>query len=213
MIEVIISVIVISLSGALSPGPLTTTAILEGLWGGRKNGFYMAIGHTVVEFPYVVALVLIVESIKSFLETPIIKNTMIIISSIFIFYFGYLSIKDGLESSNTKTIDNENKIFKSPFLAGIILTGFNPYFLLWWITVGLPIITLILPYGVLGIIIVYISHVWLDYAWLTFVAGLGEYGSKILGSWKYRGLLVAIGAILIIFGIALLLSIIGIKII
>ena len=212
MIEAILSVIIISLSGALSPGPLTTTAILEGLWGGRRNGFIMAIGHTIVEFPYVIGLVVLVDTIRYILESQAVKITMISLSSLFIFYFAYLSIKDGVRTTEVDiTVDN-SKIMRSPLLAGIVLTGLNPYFLLWWVTVGLPIITLILPYGVAGIIIIYLAHVWLDYAWLTFVAGLGEYGSKLLSDWKYRALLIGIGVILVIFGITLLLTLVGIQI-
>ena len=206
MIDVILSVIVISLSGALSPGPLTTTAMLEGLWGGRKNGLIMAIGHTLVELPYVIGLAILVDTIKSILETQIIKATMISLSSIFIFYFAYLSIRDGLKKPVPTQTNNQKLVLKSPLLAGIILTGLNPYFLLWWVTVGLPILTITLSYGLLGIALVYIAHVWLDYAWLTFIAGLGEYGSKLLSDWKYRALLIGIGITLIFFGISLIAS-------
>ncbi len=206
MIDVILSVIVISLSGALSPGPLTTTAMLEGLWGGRKNGLIMAIGHTLVELPYVIGLAILVDTIKSILETQIIKATMISLSSIFIFYFAYLSIRDGLKKPVPTQTNNQNLVIKSPLLAGIILTGLNPYFLLWWVTVGLPILTITLSYGLLGIALVYIAHVWLDYAWLTFIAGLGEYGSKLLSDWKYRALLIGIGITLIFFGVSLIAS-------
>jgi len=204
MIDVILSVIVISLSGALSPGPLTTTAMLEGLWGGRKNGFIMAIGHTLVELPYVIGLAILVDTIKSILETQIIKIAMISISSIFIFYFAYLSIRDGLKKTAPTQTDSQNLVFKSPLVAGIILTGLNPYFLLWWVTVGLPILTITLSYGLLGIALVYLAHVWLDYVWLTLIAGLGEYGSKLLSDWKYRALLIGIGITLIFFGISLI---------
>lgn len=203
MIDAILSVIVISLSGALSPGPLTTTAILEGLWGGRKNGFIMAIGHTIIELPYVLGLIILVDWMKIILENPIVKTVMISLSSIFIFYFAYLSIRDGIKT-DTQEIDEKSVVMKSPLVAGMVLTGLNPYFLLWWVTVGLPILTITLAYGLVGIIVVYIAHVWLDYVWLTFIAGLGEYGSKLLSDWKYRVLLIAIGLILIIFGISLI---------
>ena len=206
MIDVILSVIVISLSGALSPGPLTTTAMLEGLWGGRKNGFIMAMGHTLVELPYVIGLAILVDSVRSILETQILKIAMISLSSIFIFYFAYLSIRDGLKETTPTQTDSQNFVFKSPLVAGIILTGLNPYFLLWWVTVGLPILTITLSYGLLGIALVYLAHVWLDYVWLTFIAGLGEYGSKLLSDWKYRALLIGIGITLIFFGISLIAS-------
>ncbi len=204
MIDAIISVIVISLSGALSPGPLTTTAILMGLWGGRKNGLKMAIGHTIIEFPYVLGLIILLDTIRDLLMNTLIKTIMIATSSIFIFYFAYLSIRDGYRGGNI-SINKEKPRF-SPLIAGMALTGLNPYFLLWWVTVGLPILTISLSYGLTGLITIYVAHVWLDYLWLTFSAGLGEAGSKLLKDWKYRALLIFIGLILIVFGITLLVT-------
>jgi threonine/homoserine/homoserine lactone efflux protein len=204
MIDVIASVILISLSGALSPGPLTTMAILEGLWGGRRNGLKMAFGHMIVEFPYVMGLAVLVDLVRGVLEEPLIKAVMIGLSCIFIFYFAYISIRDGVRGSKPD-VDEEN-VIRSPLTAGMILTGLNPYFLLWWVTVGLPIITITLSYGIIGILIIYLAHVWLDYVWLTFIAGLGEYGSQLLSGWKYRALLIAIGVILIIFGVSLIIT-------
>jgi threonine/homoserine/homoserine lactone efflux protein len=204
MMDVIVSVVLVSLSGALSPGPLTTMAILEGLWGGRKNGLKMALGHTIVELPYVIGLSIIVDILRSILEKPLIKTLMIGSSTIFIFYFAYLAIRDGIKGYEINV--EKDSIVKSPLVAGIALTGLNPYFLLWWVTVGLPIITITLTYGIVGILIIYLAHVWLDYIWLTFIAGLGEYSSKLLTGWKYRALLVAIGVLLIIFGISLIMT-------
>ena len=129
---------------------------------------------------------------------------MIGVSCIFIFYFAYISIKDGIRGSRPD-VDKEN-VVRSPLVAGMVLTGLNPYFLLWWVTVGLPIITITLAYGIIGILIIYLAHVWLDYVWLTFIAGLGEYGSQLLSGWKYRVLLIAIGVILIIFGVSLIIT-------
>ncbi|MCX7668933.1 MAG: lysine transporter LysE, partial [Anaerolineae bacterium] len=46
----------ISLSGALSPGPLTALAIGEGARAGRWAGTRLAIGHGLVEIPLVFAI-------------------------------------------------------------------------------------------------------------------------------------------------------------
>ena len=43
---------IISLTGALAPGPLTTVAIVEGSRRGKWAGARIAVGHALVEAPY-----------------------------------------------------------------------------------------------------------------------------------------------------------------
>ena len=47
---------VLSLTGALSPGPLTTMAITEGARVGRWAGIRLALGHGLIEIPLVFAI-------------------------------------------------------------------------------------------------------------------------------------------------------------
>ena len=51
------NVLVISLYGALAPGPVTAAAIGMGS-GNRLAGMYMALGHGLVEFPLMLLLLL-----------------------------------------------------------------------------------------------------------------------------------------------------------
>ncbi len=57
----------ISFSGALSPGPLTAVAISEGARAGRWAGTKLALGHGLVEIPVVFA---IAYGLGTFLRQP-----------------------------------------------------------------------------------------------------------------------------------------------
>ena len=56
MLSLIASIILITPSGAFSPGPLTASAIALGASKGWRAGLYVAVGHMLFELPYVYAL-------------------------------------------------------------------------------------------------------------------------------------------------------------
>ena len=136
--EVILSfaimVIAISASGVMSPGPLFTANILYGLKEGKIAGVKMAVGHTIVEFPLIVMLGVGVLTLEVF---PEYRIWITVIGAIGLFCFAGLQIK----SIFGKYYQNQLKPSKNSFLAGIFFSGLNPFFLIWWLTIGFKIIT------------------------------------------------------------------------
>ncbi|MEM3832542.1 MAG: LysE family transporter [Thermoprotei archaeon] len=192
----------ITLSGALSPGPLSASAIIIGASMGLFGGLLIALGHMIVELPYVVVLYKLINQFKRFLsKTKLMLNIIVIL---FLLYFSYLLIRDSIKilKNNTSSL-TASLIITDPLGAvsiGIILTGLNAYFLTWWLTVGYPLIEESSKHGIKGLSTMYISHVWMDYAWLTILASGGN-TVKLLGSTPYAILLLVIALILIIFTI------------
>ncbi|HXX72712.1 MAG TPA: LysE family transporter [Candidatus Acidoferrales bacterium] len=54
--DFILTVIVVTASGALAPGPLFFGLLTQGSKEGARAGFSCAVGHTLVELPLVLAL-------------------------------------------------------------------------------------------------------------------------------------------------------------
>ncbi|MEM2347329.1 MAG: LysE family transporter, partial [Sulfolobales archaeon] len=67
------TVVAISATGALSPGPLSVMTLALGVRGGWRSGFQVALGHTIFELPYVTFLTFLYGSVVKFLELEIIK--------------------------------------------------------------------------------------------------------------------------------------------
>jgi len=193
----------ITLSGALSPGPLSASAIIIGTSMELFGGLLIALGHMIVELPYVTILYKLINQFKKFLvKIKLMLNTIVIL---FLAYFSYLLIKDSIKvfQNNALPLTGLNLTITNPLEAisiGVILTGFNAYFLTWWLTVGYPLIEESAKYGARGLSIVYISHVWMDYAWLALLASSGN-AIKLLGSIPYALLLLITALILITFTI------------
>jgi threonine/homoserine/homoserine lactone efflux protein len=96
----------------------------------------------------------------------------------------------------------------SSLVLGLALTGLNPYFILWWLTIGSVLIVQALAFAaIIGVLIMYASHVWMDYAYLTAIAHLGKRGRTLIGSRYYKFALITFGLILIYYGSTFLLNI------
>ncbi|MGA8856170.1 MAG: lysine transporter LysE, partial [Candidatus Bathyarchaeia archaeon] len=71
----------------------------------------------------------------------------------------------------------------------------------WWLTIGSILIVQALAFAaIVGVLVMYASHVWMDYAFLTAIAHLGKKGKGIVGSRYYKLVLIAFGLILTYYG-------------
>ncbi|RLF19870.1 MAG: lysine transporter LysE [Thermoprotei archaeon] len=204
--------ILISTSGALSPGPLSMSAVALGAILGPLAGLMIALGHMLFEAPYVFVLMRFSKKINSIIKRR--EKPLITITTAFIFFFSYLLIKDGLAyimatreapGGSDVTFITSSYSLLGALLVGIILSGTNAYFLLWWVTVGLPIIQDMAYYSsVSKFLLVYLSHIWMDYAWLIMLSTGGGI-ARLFGIKVYAFLLIAISIILMVFGVDLLI--------
>ena len=196
-----VMVIAISASGVMSPGPLFTANIVYGLKEGKIAGLKIAMGHTVVEFPLIVFLGLGTISLETFPEYRILIT---VIGAIGLFVFAGLQIK----SIFGKDFRNKTNSNKNSFLAGIFLSALNPFFIIWWLTIGIVLITeSIALWGFSGILILFIFHIWMDYVWLFAVAGFASKAKNILSNNNYKILIAGLSILLVYFGIQFLLQI------
>jgi threonine/homoserine/homoserine lactone efflux protein len=196
------TVIILSASGALAPGPLFVVTITHGAKSGAKSGIMFSIAHSIVEFTIVMLLAL---GLLSVANEPAVRLAVGVAGGAALIVFGTMQIRSSLhENDETKT---EKRTTRNLFLIGVALTGLNPYFIIWWLTIGANLILLALEFaGLGGVIFMYICHVWIDYAWLILVAGFAKKSTKILRLKWYRLMMAVFGAVLIYFGLSFLLG-------
>ncbi|GBC75305.1 hypothetical protein HRbin06_00622 [archaeon HR06] len=199
IIEIFLIVVIVSLSGALSPGPLFFCSIIDGAKKGAKGGFYISLGHTLFEFPYVFLLSLGLQNlILNF------KFEISLIGGLALIFFGSLQMYEAFKEKKPKN----NLRFTNSIILGVIFTGLNPFFLIWWVTVGLKIILDSLTLASLtGLLLMYLFHIWIDFLFLTLSAYLAKKGINLLGLRIYPLLLFSFSSLLIIFGIYFIISI------
>jgi len=201
IIEFAVTVIIISASGVMAPGPLFAANIAYGLQGGGKAGIKMAVGHTIVELPLVILLGIGVFSFEIFPEFRILIS---ILGAITLFVFAGIQIKTTLQMKETTFNLKHNAV-----LTGIILSALNPFFIIWWLSVGFKLISdAMLIWAFVGIIVVFLLHIWMDFVWLYSVACLAAKSSKILSNKNYKILMIGLSAMVIYFGISFITDVI-----
>ena len=203
IIEFAIMVIIISASGVMSPGPLFAANITYGLKQGTKAGIKIAIGHSIVELPLVILLGIGIFSLEIF---PEFKTIISILGAITLFVFAFMQIKSTLK----KNKKSETKLKQGPIITGVLLSALNPFFIIWWLTIGLKLISDAMAiWAFVGILIVFVLHVWMDFVWLGSTAFLISKSKKIISNTNYKIIMLALSAILIYFGITFFTDVIN----
>ncbi|MGY5150372.1 MAG: LysE family transporter [Candidatus Nitrosopumilus sp. bin_68KS] len=197
-LEFAVLVIAISASGVMAPGPLFAANISYGLRGGIRSGIKMAIGHSIVEFPLIVLLGVGVFSLEIF---PEFRTMISILGASTLFVFAFLQIKTILSRKKISEI----KPKQGPLITGILLSALNPFFIIWWLTIGFKLISdAMLIWAFAGIVILFGLHIWMDFAWLGVISFLASKSSKILSNRNYKVLMICLSFVLVYFGIVFL---------
>ena len=200
-----ITVIILTASGALAPGPLFFVTITHGAKSGAKSGILFSIAHTIVELTLVMLLAL---GLLSVTNEPTVRLAVGTAGGAALIVFGAMQIRGSLHESNETT--SGPGATRNLFLIGLALTGLNPYFIVWWLTIGANLILVSLEFaGLGGVVFMYACHVWVDYVWLTLVAAFAKRGAKILRHKWYRLMIAVFGAVLIYFGLSFLIDALG----
>lgn len=195
-------VILISLSGVMLPGPLFAANIFYGLKGGTKAGLKIAYGHTVIELPLVILLGIGAFSLTTI---PEFRLYITIISAVGLFVFAGLQIRRVFQH-NIDYIQPKH----GPFFAGILLTGLNPFFIFWWLTIGFKLISeSLIFWSFWGIGIMFLLHIWMDYVWLSSTALMSLRLAKILSNKHFRFVILVLSCVLVYFGITFLIDAFG----
>ncbi len=160
--DVVISTLLVTPSGALSPGLLSAAAVASGATLGALGGLMVSLGHVAVELPYLLVLTTMLSGIRETLLKY--KKILSLIVLAFATFFAYGLVSGGGVPKVTVT---------DALLAGIFFTASNVYFLLWWVTVGLPLVEMASA-SKKHFVTMYLSHVWMDFAWLTLLSVMGK---------------------------------------
>ena len=88
----------------------------------------------------------------------------------------------------------------NPVVAGVLMSAANPYWLIWWLTIGLGYVMFSMKYGWLGVALFFIGHILADFAWYTLVSGAVAQGRRFISDRIYQGFLAGCGVFLFGFG-------------
>ena len=157
------SVLLISLSGVLMPGPLFAVTIKKATKS-KGAGVLIAIGHGLVEFPlmFLILLVLSQVSIPNSVQTAVG-----LIGGSFMIFMGIQAFKN--RNKEEQTIAG---LKRDSIIAGAYTTAANAGFILWWLTIGTTLILNAKIFGLAGFTVFAGVHWLTDFVWYAVVAFL-----------------------------------------
>ena len=222
-------VIVLSTSGVLSPGPLFLANLVYGSNQGYYAGIKIANGHMTVELLLIILLSSSLFGFSFFTAGPAALRIVGMIGGIAIMLFAIAQIlniikkvgyaADVINKNNIQDISYKSNYFflldkiskkvnLGPLTVGVVFTAMNPFFVIWWLTVGIKLISdSIYLFGIVeGVFLLFLFHIWMDYAWLALTAYLISKGWSIVKMRSYHLFMICINIILVSYGFYFLVT-------
>jgi threonine/homoserine/homoserine lactone efflux protein len=187
----LLQAVAISLSGVMAPGPVTSVVVGKGSESPHA-GVLVAIGHGIVELPLMVA---VFYGVGRLLELTHTSAAIALVGGLFLLWMGF----DMLRSLRRGPIQQTSSAH-SPLVAGILLSAANPYFLVWWATVGAALIARSVRFGVWGFLAFALAHWACDLVWDYALSALSFKGGQVFGARFQRSVFLVCGACLMVFG-------------
>jgi threonine/homoserine/homoserine lactone efflux protein len=184
---------VIGLTGALAPGPTLVATINASISGDWTTGLKVSLGHAIVEL-FLVILILLGLATVALPYTTVIAG----IGGIALVIFGILTIK-GSRKATMRT--SEVQTIANPYMAGLVSSAANPYFWIWWLSIGSAMVIAGLEGGLALAGAFMVGHWSADIAWFTLVSTGVSKGKTLFSDTVYQKIMGLCGIFLIVFGV------------
>jgi threonine/homoserine/homoserine lactone efflux protein len=195
---------VLALSGALVPGPLFTITISESARHGFIAGPLLITGHALLEL---LLVIIVIQGLGVYLKLPLVTGIIALLGGLLLIFFGLDMVRRaGNLSLNMNIGENSRHPARHPILMGMVASLVNPYWILWWVTVGFGYLVAVMKFGYVGIAVFFLGHIAGDYAWYSLVSFGVSKGRSFLKDSGYRILIRACGVFLFCFGTWFLFS-------
>ena len=151
----------VSLSGVMLPGPMTAATIAKG-YHEKNAGVFIGLGHGIIEIPIIA---LIYFGFAQYLTIPVVKQATGVAGGLLLVIMGLL-----IFLTFRKPLAGSVSLPYNSLVTGIVMTGGNPYFFLWWATVGVALITGAVAFGIYGLVLFTLVHLSCDVVWEQIVS-------------------------------------------
>lgn len=191
-IRIVVMAFTIGLTGALAPGPTLVATVNSSLKSGWSAGPKVAAGHAFVEL---LLFLLIIQGLNLAAQE---HSTLIALAGgAALIAFGILTMKGSRTASMASPSRDRAG---NPYLAGALTSAANPYFWIWWLSIGSALVLDGLRGGLIMASLFMVGHWGADFGWYTLVSASLDRGRSILSEANYHRLLALCGIFLVLFG-------------
>ncbi len=197
---------VLALSGAMMPGPLLTVTITESARVGWRAGPMLIAGHAILEAILVAAVLC---GLAPWLQGGLVFASISVLGAVILLWMatgmlnGLSQLKLPVAECEIPADARNGKMhaiaaFRLRLMgAGILLSLMNPYWILWWVTVGLGYIISAQLLGATGVLVFFTGHILADLAWYSLVSAAIDQGKRWISDRSYR-IMVALCALFLV---------------
>ena len=200
MLSIGAAAFVIALTGAMAPGPMLTVAIEHAVTRGRRQAMLLLVGHAVLEALLLLGLAF---GLQRILTLPAVTTGLSLIGGGFLVWMGVSLLIDVARGRVTLDAGEATKEPGSrfgPVLRGAAVSLSNPYWTIWWATIGLKLASDGLAIGPGGVLAFFIGHELADFAWYGIVVTAVSSGRRFMNDRVLRAVLGACAAFLVAIG-------------
>jgi threonine/homoserine/homoserine lactone efflux protein len=197
----LLSAVGVSLTGVMLPGPMTAATIAKG-YSDKHAGAWIAAGHAIVEIPIIAVIYAVIYfGFEHFIDTPRVEMGIYLAGGLMLLYLGFRMFR--ATGAATEAVGG---LPASSLVTGIVITGTNPAFYIWWVTVGTALVIGAAKFGLVGVILFTIVHLPCDLAWSEFLS-VSTYESRRWWTQKVRKIVFRVCALVLAgFGVWFCLS-------
>jgi threonine/homoserine/homoserine lactone efflux protein len=188
---------IVALSGALMPGPLLTATIAESSRHGFRAGPLLTVGHAIPEIVLVCALFL---GLAPFLTGTVTTGTISLVGAAILLWLAFGMFR----SLPTLALGKRAPAGVSQgrlVVTGMLVSIANPYWSIWWATIGLAWILQAGRWGFAGVAVFFTGHIAADCAWYSLVSFTIGKGRAYFTDKLYRMVAAVCAAFLTLFAI------------
>ena len=208
--QIFIGSMIVAFSGALVPGPMLTLVISSVAKKGFWTSFFIVVGHSLLELAVVICFFI---GILKFLDNPLIAKIIGVLGGIFLLYIGVdiivsifkkkfaIDFKSALKQETITGKSTIALVFK-----GILISLMNPYWFIWWISIGAAFLFKSVKFSFMGVTSFYIGHISADFIWYLFIGFLVNTGRRFFNQKIYNGILISCSIFLFYLGIKFIIE-------
>jgi len=194
LFTILASSFVIALSGAMMPGTLLTVTISESSRRGFIAGPLLILGHSILELALLIAILLglapFFEREGFFIVISLVGGGILLWMAV-----GMFRALPSLRISWETQQANRNNLV----ITGVLMSVANPYWIIWWATIGVGYILHSKQYGLWGVFFFFIGHILADFAWYAVVSAAVGKGRSFFSDRIYRRVIGTCATVLVLF--------------
>jgi threonine/homoserine/homoserine lactone efflux protein len=206
---IFVTALIVGYSGALVPGPMFTLVVAHSAKHGARSGLFITCGHAVLEFLLLGGLALGLTQVLA--KSAVTASISIAGGTVMLAMGGLMVVQSLLRRLAVLPVAsprNQGEVRRYPISLGlrqaglgIVVSVSNPYFLLWWASIGAAYYVSAAIYGIPGALTFLFGHILADFTWYGALGYVTGYGKRFLGPKPYRLIIMACGIALIGLGI------------